>query len=156
MAVLIVALACKSERTILMPAEIKREMWFQGDNVSASYLESLGEYIAKLLLDITPTSFTHNHEEILKYTTPEAYGSLKKQLMNDGEKYTKLQLSTHFYPNQIIVNKKTLEVEVKGILTNYIAGNKVQDSQETIILKFTNRSANMLLQSVSGGNSHVP
>ncbi|MDP4154219.1 MAG: type IV conjugative transfer system protein TraE [Bacillota bacterium] len=155
MAALIIALACKSERTILMPPEIKREMWFQGGNVSASYLESLGEYLSKLLLDITPTSFAHNHDQILKYATPEAYGALKKQLMNDGEKYTKLQLSTHFYPNQLTVNQKTLEVEVKGTLTSYIAGNKVQDSQETITLKFTNRGAGMLLESVSGGNPRV-
>jgi conjugal transfer pilus assembly protein TraE len=148
MAVLIVALACKSERTILMPPEIKREMWFQGGNVSVSYLESLGEYISKLLLDITPSSFVHNHEQILKYATPEAYGSLKKQLMSDGEQYTKLQLSTHFYPNQLTVNQKTLEVEVKGTLTSYIAGNKVQDTQETITLKFTHRGTGILLDSV--------
>ena len=153
--VLIIALACKSERTILMPPEIKREMWFQGGKVSGSYLESMAEYISKLLLDITPTSFVHNHEQILKYATPEAYGALKKQLMNDGEQYLRLQLSTHFYPNQLTVNQKTLEVEVKGTLTSYIAGNKVQDSQEIIILKFTNRGAGMLLQSVSGGNPHV-
>lgn len=155
MAVLIIALACKSERTILMPPEIKREMWFQGGNVSVSYLESLGEYLSKLLLDITPTSFAHNHEQILKYATPETYGALKKQLMSDGEQYTKLQLSTHFYPTQLTVNNKTLEVEVKGTLTSYIAGHKVKDSQETITLKFTNRGAGMLLENVSGGNSHA-
>lgn len=154
-AVLIIALSCKSERIILMPPDIKREMWFQGGNVSASYLESQAEYISKLLLDITPSSFPHNHEQILKYATPEAYGALKKQLMNDGEKYLRLQLSTHFYPNQLTVNKKTLEVEVKGTLTSYIAGIRVQNSQETIILKFTNRGAGMLLESVSGGNPHV-
>lgn len=155
MAVLIIALVCKSERTILMPPEIKREMWFQGGYVSASYLESLGEYISKLLLDITPSSFAHNHEQILKYATPEAYGALQKQLIHDGEQYKKLQLSTHFYPNQLTVNHKTLEVEVKGTLTSYIAGNKIQDTQETIIIKFTNRGASMLLESVSGGNPHV-
>lgn len=155
MAVLIVALACKSERTILMPPEIKKDMWFQGGNVSASYLESLGEYISKLLLDITPASFTHNHEQILKYATPEAYGTLKKQLMSDGEQYTKLQLSAHFYPTQLNVNPKTLEVEVKGTLTSYVAGNKAQESQETLLIKFINRGAGLLLESVSGGNPHV-
>ncbi|MBA3814736.1 MAG: type IV conjugative transfer system protein TraE [Alphaproteobacteria bacterium] len=155
MAVLIIALVCKTERTILMPPEIKREMWFEGSIASPSYLESMAEYISKLLLDITPTSFTHNHEQILKYATPEAYGALKKQLMNDGEQYTKLQLSTHFYPNQLTVNPKTLEVEVKGTLTSYISGNKVRDSQETITFKFTHRGAGMLLEQVSGGNPHA-
>lgn len=153
MAVLILALACKSERIILMPPEIKREMWFQGANVSVSYLESLGEYISKLLLDITPTSFTHNHERILKFATPEVYGALKKQLMNDGEQYTKLQLSTHFYPSQLTVNQKTLEVEVKGTLSSYIAGNKIKDSPENITLKFINRGTGIQLSEVRNQGS---
>lgn len=153
--ILSTALLFKSERIILMPPEIKKEMWFQGGKVSASYLECLGEYISKLLLDITPTSFPHNHEQILKFATPEAYGALKDQLMSDGDQYTKLQLSTHFYPNQLNVNTKTLEVKVKGTLTSYIAGNKVKDSQETIMLKFLNRGSVLLLESVSGGNPHV-
>ena len=153
MAILLIALACKSERTILMPPEIKSKMWFEGGTVSASYLESMAEYISKLLLDITPSSFPHNHEQILKYATPEAYGALKKQLMKDGEQYKKLQLSTHFYPTQLTANPKTLAVEVKGTLTSYIAGQKIKDSEATLLIKFTNRNAGMLLISVSGGHS---
>lgn len=144
-ALLSIALFFKTERTILMPPEITKAMWFQGSKASASYLESFGAYIAKLLLDITPLSFPHNHEQILKYATPEVYGILKKQLQDDGEQYTKLQLSTHFYPNQVTVNTKTLEVEVKGMLSSYIAGNKVKEEQETIRLKFINRGSGIQL-----------
>lgn len=153
MSVLIIALAFKSERTILMPPEIKKPMRFQGTQVPKEYLEELGIYFSKLLLDITPSSFPHNHEQILKYTSPEAYGELKKQLMNDGEQYTKLQLSTHFYPTQVTVYSKTFEVEVKGMLINYIAGNKVKESQETVKLKFNNNGAGILLNSVLQNNS---
>lgn len=155
MAILIIALALKSERTILMPIENRKPMHFQGNQVSKEYLEELGLYFSKLLLDITPSSFPHNHEQILKYVAPEAYGELKKQLMRDGEQYTKLQLSTHFYPTQITIHPKILEVEVKGLLTSYIAGNKVKESQENIKLKFNNQGAGMLLESVSGGNPHA-
>jgi len=154
-AILIIALACKNERTILMPPEIKKEMCFQGGMVSPSYLEEMGTHIAKLLLDITPASFPHNHAALLKYATPEAYGALKKQLLHDGEQYTQLQLSTHFYPTELTANPKTLEVNVKGTLTSYVAGHKVRDSQETLIIKFTYRGAGMLLESISGGPSSV-
>jgi type IV conjugative transfer system protein TraE len=155
MSVLVVALAFKSECTILMPPEIKKPMRFQGSQVPKEYLEELGIYFSKLLLDITPSSFPHNHEQLLKYTSPEAYGALKKQLMNDGEQYTKLQLSTHFYPTEVTTHPKNLEVEVKGMLISYIAGTRVKESQETIKLKFDNRGAGMLLESVSGGNPHA-
>lgn len=155
MAILIIALALKSERTILMPLEIKKPMQFQGNTVSKEYLEELGIYFSKLLLDITPSSFPHNHEQILKYASPEIYGALKKQLMNDGAQYTKLQLSTHFYPTQITVQPKALEAEVKGLLVSYIAGTRVKESQVTIKLKFNNQGAGMFLESVSGGNPHA-
>lgn len=155
MSLFIIALAFKTERTILMPLEIKKPLRFQGSQVPKEYLEELGIYFSKLLLDITPSSFPHNHEQLLKYTRPEAYGELKKQLMNDGEQYTKLQLSTHFYPTEVTTHPKGLEVDVKGMLISYIAGTRVKESQESVKLKFNNQGPSILLESVSGENPHV-
>lgn len=152
-AILIVALVFKGERTILMPPEIKRPLTFQGNTVPKEYLEELGIYFSKLFLDITPSSFPHNHEQILKYTMPKTYGELKKQLMNDGEQYTKLQLSTHFYPTQLTVNNKTLEVEVKGMLISYISNTRVKESQEIINFKFNNGSAGIQISEVRNQRS---
>src|SRR5437660_12446522 len=98
---------CKSERIILVPPHIKRTLWVEGGEVSKEYLEEMGAYLSKLLLDLSPTSFSYNHETLLKYAAPEAYGTLKKQLLKDGEQYTKLQLSTHFRPAQITANPQT-------------------------------------------------
>lgn len=147
-----IVLICRSERTILLPPHITKTMWVEGGEVSKEYLEEIGLYMSKILLDLTPTSFSYNHEILLKYATPETYGALKKQLRHDGEQYTKLQLSTHFKPSQITANPKTLEVEVKGILASYIAGKHVRDSQTTLILKFTIRGGGILLESVTGGS----
>lgn len=146
-----VALICKSERTILLPPHINKTMWVEGGAVSKEYLEEMGLYMSKILLDLTPTSFSYNHEILLKYATPETYGDLKKQLGRDGEQYTALQLSTHFKPTQVIANPKTLEVEVKGTLASFVAGKHVRDSQETLSLKFTLRGGGILLESVTGG-----
>ncbi|OJW46253.1 MAG: type IV conjugative transfer system protein TraE [Alphaproteobacteria bacterium 41-28] len=148
------ALLFKSERIILIPPHIKRSFWVEGKKVSKEYLEEMGVYLSKLFLDLSPSSFPYNHETLLKYATPEAYGALKKQLLRDGKHYTSLQLSTHFKPAQVTANPETLEVEVKGLLSSYVAGKHIRDSQETLSLKFTERGGGLLLERVTGGIPH--
>ncbi len=144
----------KSERTLFVPPQIKRPFWVQGKEFSKEYLEEMGVYLSKLLLDLTPSTFSYNHETLLQYATPESYGSLKSQLLKDGQHYTSLQLSTHFYAAQVIANPQTYEVEVKGTLTNYVSGKQINSSQETVLLKFTERGGGLLLERVTGGISH--
>jgi conjugal transfer pilus assembly protein TraE len=143
------ALLYKRERVVLVPPQITKSFWVQGHEVSKEYLEEIGLYMSKLLLDLSPSSFVYNHEVLLKYATPEAYGNLKQQLLQEGEQYKSLQLTTHFKPSQITANPKNLEVEVQGTLTSYVAGRRVDDSQETLFLKFTNRGGGLLLEKVT-------
>jgi conjugal transfer pilus assembly protein TraE len=152
--ILSIALFLKNERTILVPPHITKTLWVEGGTISKEYLEEMGLYISKLLLDLSPTSFVYNHETLLRYATPEAYGALKKQLIEDGEYYTKLQLSTHFKPTEVTANPSKLSVEVKGNLTSYVAGKEIRTSLETISLQFSLRGAGLLLERVTGGIQH--
>lgn len=152
--VLSTALFLKSERTILVPPHITKTLWVEGGAVSKEYLEEMGIYISKLLLDLSPSSFTYNHDTLLKYATPEAYGALKKKLMDDGEQYTKLQLSTHFKPTEVKANPNKLQVDVKGNLTSYVVGKEMGSSLESLSLQFSLRGAGLLLEKVIGGISH--
>ena len=152
--ILTTALFLKNERTILVPPHITKTLWVEGGTVSKEYLEEMGLYISKLLLDLSPTGFSYNHETLLKYAAPEAYGALKKQLMEDGEHYTKLQLSTHFKPTEVKANPNKLHVEVKGTLSSYVAGKEIRSSLETLSLQFSLRGAGLLLEKVTGGLSH--
>lgn len=153
--ILSIALFLKSERIILVPPHITKTLWIEGGTVSKDYLEEMGLYMSKLLLDLSPTSFPYNHETLLRYTTPEAYGALKKQLLEDGDTYTKLQLSTHFKPTEVTANPHKLHVEVKGTLTSYVAGKEIRSSLETVSLQFSLRGAGLLLEKAcprEGGN----
>ena len=144
----------KREQVILVPPHHAKSLRVQGNDISKEYLEELGVYMAKLLLDLSPASFSYNHEVLLKYVAPESYGALKKKLFKDGEQYTKLQLSTSFKPSQVTAIPKTLTVDVIGTLTSYIAGKEVESTQELIILEFTQRGGGLLLKRVKGGLQH--
>ena len=144
----------KREQVVLVPPHHAKSLRVQGNDISKEYLEELGVYMAKLLLDLSPASFSYNHEVLLKYVAPESYGVLKKKLMKDGEQYTKLQLSTSFKPSQVTATPKTLHVDVIGTLTSYIAGKEVESSQEIVSLEFTQRGGGLLLKRVKGGLQH--
>lgn len=144
----------KREQVILVPPHHSKSFRVQGSDISQEYLEEMGVYMSKLLLDLSPATFTYNHEVLLKYVTPESYGTLKKKLLKDGEQYTKLQLSTNFKPSQITANPKTLQVDVIGTLTSYVAGKEVESSQELVTLEFTQRGSGLLLKRVKGGLQH--
>jgi conjugal transfer pilus assembly protein TraE len=152
--ILSIALFLKNERTILVPPHITKTLWVEGGTISKEYLEEMGLYISKLFLDLSPTSFAYNHETLLRYATPEAHGALKKQLIEDGEYYTKLQLSTHFKPTEVTANPSKFHVEVKGNLTSYVAGKEIRTSLEMISLQFSLRGAGLLLERVTGGIQH--
>ena len=143
------ALLYKRERIVLVPPQITKSFWVQGNEVSKEYLEEIGLYMSKLLLDLSPSSFSYNHEVLLRYVAPQAYGTLKSQFLQEGEQYKSLQLTTHFKPSQITANPKTLEIEVQGTLTSYVAGKRVEETSETVFLKFTNRGGGLLLEKVT-------
>lgn len=141
------------ERMILVPPRITKQLWVQGNQVSKEYLAEMGAYLSKLFLDLSPSTVSYNHGILLTYATPEAYGSLKKQFLKEAEEYTKLQLSTHFKPVEILANPETFEVTIKGSMNSYVAGKHIKDSQETVVIQFTHRDAGLLLEHVTGGLS---
>ena len=146
--VLGVALLQKHEKTILVPVSFSKSFWVQGEEVSPEYLEEMGLYMAKLLLDLSPSTLAHNHKILLRYTTPEAYGTLKTQFIKEEKEYASLQLATHFKPSSVLAYPETLSVNVKGILTSYVAGKDIKTSSESLRLKFANRGSGLLLESV--------
>lgn len=143
------ALVFSSEKIILLPPETRQSFWVKGGTVSSEYLEDMGWGLSKLLLDLTPSTYSYNHEKLLAFAAPESYGSLKRTLHKEGEDYKTLQLSTHFYPSEIIADPKTLTVDVKGTLSSFVAGKLVDQHEDTIHLKLTQRGGGLLLESIS-------
>src|SRR3990167_4347640 len=101
------ALFIKSERIILVPPHITKTLSVEGSVVSKEYLEEMGLYMSKLLLDLTPTNFK---------------------------------------PSEVRATPSTLQVNVKGILTSYVAGKDMSSLPETVAIQFSLRGAGLLLE----------
>ena len=147
--ILSLAVFQKSQKIIVVPPSITKSFWIKGDEVSKTYLEEMGVYLAKLLLDLSPNHVDHNHKVLLRYATPEAYGQLEKQFFEEAGTYNNLQLTTHFKPSSVKAFPDHLRVEVKGTLTSFVAGKEVRSSLETLALAFTYRGTGLLLKSAT-------
>lgn len=153
--ILVTAYVLKGERIVLVPPQIKKTFWVEEGNVSKEYLEEMALFLSQLFLDNSPSSCAYKRDVILRYATPESYSALKKRLLKEEETYKELQLTTHFKPLEIKTNPKTLNAQLIGHLTSFVAGQKVRESQEHLTLQFVLRGGKLMLESFKGGQSHA-
>jgi type IV conjugative transfer system protein TraE len=103
-------------------------------------------FFSHLLLDVSQDNIIPQGEVLLRYVTPESYGTFKAKLLEDEQRLKKHQLSLHFIPKSIVfVNP--LMVEVEGYLANYVASQRVSQFQETYRIGFSQKKSQLFLDS---------
>jgi len=141
-----VLLFFKNERVIISPPELNQSYWVEGNRFSPSYLEEMSLLFTHLMLDVTEESVIPQGEVILRYVNPEHYGEFKSKLLSDEKRLKKQQLSLHFSPKNVVL-PEPLVAEIQGILTSYVASQKVSQVQETYRLGFSQKRGRLFLDS---------
>lgn len=144
----------KQETIILVPPEINRTLTFTSKQPSPSYLEEMSVFFARVVLDNSAQSFGYSQDLILRYASPAYFGTLKKQLMEVQERYTKESLSTHFRPLEVVVISSgqptdesagqlaadssggKLQASVTGELETFVGGTRVSSTKETFVITY--------------------
>lgn len=136
----------KQETIILVPPEINRTLTFTSKQPSPSYLEEMSVFFARVVLDNSAQSFGYSQDLILRYASPAYFGTLKKQLMETQERYTKESLSTHFRPLEVVVSSSgqlaadssggKLQASVTGELETFVGGTRVSSTKETFVITY--------------------
>ena len=144
--VLSLSILGKREKTVIVPAYLKQTVWTQGELVSASYIEEMSRYFSELLLDSTPDNYKYKRDVILRYVAPSYHNIVEKQLIEEEQKMRKSNLTTDFVIKKIIVNEKNYQGLVVGNLVKYVAGQRVSESEEKILIKFGYESGIMMVR----------
>jgi type IV conjugative transfer system protein TraE len=144
--VLSLSILGKREKTVIVPAYLKQTVWTQGELVSASYIEEMSRYFSELLLDSTPDNYKYKRDVILRYVAPSYHNIVEKQLIEEEQKMRKSNLTTDFVIKKIIVNEKNYQGLVVGSLVKYVAGQRVSESEEKILIKFGYESGIMMVR----------
>lgn len=94
------------EKTIVVPADVNKQFWVQGDKVSPEYLEQMAAYFANNLLTYNPENATGQFETVLRFADPRANMALRKALTADLDDIKSKQRGSVFYIQQTKVKGK--------------------------------------------------
>jgi len=100
-----------SQKTVFLPPfPIEKEVWVHGNQVSFSYLETMGKLIANTLLNINPRTAQEQLYSLLVFVAPDKYAEFKSEFQKQIAHYVDNELSTVFYPSQITAKDDTIVV----------------------------------------------
>lgn len=125
-----------SERTIITPPVIAKSFWVTAKKASAEYLEQMGSFVAWLILDVTPNSIDWKKDMLLTYVDPSVHGAMQSMQDLEAQRLRKLNASTFFLPQQIVVDEEAQSVVVRGRLRTQINGQDTTTNEKAYRVGF--------------------
>lgn len=107
----------QTERTIIVPATLAREVVVEDGIFSAEYLEEMTLFFSDLLLNLTSNNIAYKSSIVLKYAHPSHYQALQDHFKQEGLRYKQYNLATQFSLNSIKINK--MKAEVNGVMRSH-------------------------------------
>lgn len=125
-----------SEKIIILPPVITKEVWIKGNTVSESVLEEWALYLTNLLLNASSKTIAYQSELALRHVSPEFTQSLHTKFKQDALRLQKNNAATTFYPKEIRVDEKNMTVVVTGTFSTFVGKEKVSAHEQSYQLQF--------------------
>ena len=136
----------RHERIIVSPPELHQSYWVEGNRFSESYLEEMAVFFAHLLLDVSSDSLLYQGEVILRHVDAESYSRIRTKLFADAAQLKKENATSRFQPKKAIVSRNSMEVQLKGTMTQYVSGKAVSSYEETFVVRFSAKNGTIYLK----------
>jgi conjugal transfer pilus assembly protein TraE len=126
----------KSERIILLPPELRREFWAEGNRFSPEYLEEMAVYFLHLALDVNQTTLPYNTEMLTRYSDVETSNYLRTKYEKDAKKLKQNDASTTFEVKEVTVYPDRNVVHAAGTLNSYVGTKRIKENHEIYEVSF--------------------
>lgn len=103
------------ERIVLVPADLRDQVWVSGSNVSSEYLETLALNALPYYASFTPQTINEGHHVFLRYVHPDVYGPMSTELSGEARMVQRDNVSQAFWPERTEVKRSLRTVVVEGI-----------------------------------------
>jgi conjugal transfer pilus assembly protein TraE len=123
-------------RTMVIPPEVKQSFWIDDDNVSKEYLDQMGVFFAQLMYNTTPANTEAQHNELLKYVSPELYSALDKELKLSQRTMKQLNVATWMVPLYVGSDEKTKTTTIEGEFFTTQGKDVIQRSQRKVEINY--------------------
>lgn len=110
------------DRVVVVPPNLTKSFWVTSTKASPDYLEQMAAFVSWLILDVSPATIEWKSDILLSYVAPKTYGPLKSQQQLEAQRLKRLNASTYFQPQQLVVDEARQSVVVRGRLRTQING----------------------------------
>ena len=131
-----ICLLFKQEKIIILPPELKREFWVEGNKFSPEYLEEQAVYMIHLALDVNQVSYPYNMEILMRYADMETCNYLREEFEKNHKKLKQNDASTRFDVKDVTVYPERNKVYIQGTMHNFIGSKVIKTKQETYMVEF--------------------
>jgi conjugal transfer pilus assembly protein TraE len=134
-------------KVILEPPTRVSTFTVQGDRVDENYLIEMAQYVAHMMLDVTPATIERRNDEVLKWVHPATFGAMQNRMAVAAKRLKEANATTIFWPTQVAPDPEHLRVAVIGSLETYVNGTRVQaDRTQSWLLQFESKGGRMLIK----------
>lgn len=128
--------ALKSQRTILVPANLDRKVQLQGDYASEDYIKVFARNLSNLAFTYSYGNARGQYSELLQYFTPDAFTQTKQAFNSLVETIETTKTSSAFLMQELIVNPERGTIIVKGTQRQWVDNAFVDTSQKSYQLGY--------------------
>lgn len=139
----LVSWAFVHQKRTIVPAEIRQSFTISDATVDASYLRQMALLFTAQRLNITPTNVSQNHSFILQYTDPRYYHDFVAVLNTEKQEIIKQNISSVFYPEEVIPDISKMKVLIKGTLTRWVGSLSLPQIKKRYVITFGYNSGNL-------------
>lgn len=139
----LVSLAFVHQKRTIVPTYIQERFTISDTAVDASYLRQMALLFTTERLNLTPTNVAQNHSIILQYIDPKFYHDFVLVLNTEKQEVIKQNISSVFYPEEIMPNVTNKSVEIKGTLVRWVGNLNLPSVKKHYIVTFSYTSGNL-------------
>ena len=146
------------ERVIVTPPLIDKTFWVERDDVAPELVLDMGIFLAQLAYTVSPASVEFPSKAILKYASPEAYGTLKEATSVAAARMHEDQSSTVFTPRSYLLDKRPGKkvVAFMGDLKTYVTNNLVSTRGVAIMVGFKYQNGRLYIDQMKETKQNDP
>lgn len=139
-------LLLKNERVIILPPEVRREFWAQGNKFSPEYLEEQAMYMAHLALNVNQENHAYNSEILMRYADVNTYAYLREKFARHSTILKQNNASTRFDVKKARIVPDRNKVYLTGIMNNFVGTKNISTRRETYVVEFSVQSGRLFLK----------
>lgn len=145
----VMAMSSKTtHRETLLPPDIQKTFWVDGEKVAPEYLEQMGKFLLDLALNNTPVNCATNRAALLKYVGSGSYAQVNVQQSANCKIIEQSRISMYFQISTVTINEAERQVVFAGSMSRWLNDKRLPERQSAYRLKMGYSGGRIFLQEI--------